>query len=77
MTVAIFPQKATLRFWPARWMEEGAETGPVAGQHFSREQIDDLLNRYYKARGWTAEGLPTEAKLRELHLDFCLPSHAG
>lgn len=62
---------------PARWMEEGAETGPVAGQHFSREQIKDLLDRYYSVRGWTTEGLPSEEKLRELHLEFCLPSHAG
>ena len=57
---------------PARWMEEGPETGPTAGKHFTREQIDDLLDRYYALRGWTADGKPTPSKLQELGLSFCL-----
>ena len=56
---------------PVRWMEEGTATGPVAGKHFTREQIDDLLDRYYRLRGWTPGGIPTPEKLRELGLGFC------
>lgn len=66
-----------LDYPPARWMEEGAENGPVAGMHYSREQIDFLLDRYYDLRGWTRDGLPTVEKLKALHLDFCLPAPAG
>ncbi len=56
---------------PARWMEEGATTGPAAGKHFTREQIDDLLNRYYRLRGWTEDGVPTPETLQRLNLAFC------
>lgn len=56
---------------PARWMEEGAVDGPTAGKHFTREQIDDLLDRYYRLRGWDAAGIPTGEKLAELNLGFC------
>lgn len=59
---------------PPRWIEEGQETGPTAGKHFTREQVDDLLSRYYKLRGWTEEGIPTPEKLQELGLGFCAPA---
>jgi aldehyde:ferredoxin oxidoreductase len=29
-----------------------------------------MLDEYYKERGWTNRGIPTEDKLRELELDF-------
>jgi len=30
--------------------------------------FDDLLNEYYKLRGWNEDGRPTEEKLKELRL---------
>ncbi len=56
---------------PARWMEEGALSGPTAGKHFTRDQVEDLLDRYYRLRGWTEAGIPTPEKLGELNLGFC------
>jgi len=32
-------------------------------------QIDDMLQEYYKVRGWNEEGFPKEEKLKELGLD--------
>ncbi|MGE5674829.1 MAG: aldehyde ferredoxin oxidoreductase family protein [Mycobacterium leprae] len=61
----------TFDYPPARWAEEGAPDGPVAGKHFSHAQIDDLLDRYYTLRGWSKDGIPTPEKLHELGLDFC------
>ncbi|HWI52697.1 MAG TPA: aldehyde ferredoxin oxidoreductase C-terminal domain-containing protein, partial [Symbiobacteriaceae bacterium] len=57
---------------PPRWVEEGHETGPTAGKHFTREQVDELLNRYYQLRGWTEAGIPKAEKLAELNLGFCV-----
>lgn len=57
---------------PPRWMEEGATSGPVAGKHFTRAQVDDLLDRYYALRGWNRDGVPTPEKLAELGLSFCV-----
>lgn len=57
---------------PPRWVEEGHETGPTAGKHFTREQVGELLDRYYRLRGWTEDGIPKAEKLQELGLDFCV-----
>ncbi len=29
-----------------------------------------MLDEYYDLRGWDADGIPTEERLRELDLDF-------
>lgn len=35
----------------------------------SKEELDRMLDEYYRARGWNLEeGAPTEKKLRELRL---------
>ena len=31
-------------------------------------ELDRMLDEYYEARGWTAQGIPTAAKLDELGL---------
>ena len=36
-------------------------TGPLAGKACDRDQYEDMLNRYYEKRGWTADGVPTTA----------------
>jgi aldehyde:ferredoxin oxidoreductase len=45
------------------------DEGPVQGAVVTQEELDLLLDDYYAARGWTLEGVPTVAKLRELGMD--------
>jgi aldehyde:ferredoxin oxidoreductase len=57
---------------PARWMEEPLPSGAGQGHFLSREKVEKMLDEYYSLRGWSANGLPTPAKLKELGLDFVL-----
>jgi aldehyde:ferredoxin oxidoreductase len=45
------------------------DEGPSKGAYVTQEELDLLLDDYYESRGWTHEGVPTEAKLRELSMD--------
>ena len=45
------------------------DEGPVKGAVVTQEELDLLLDDYYSARGWTLEGVPTVAKLKELGMD--------
>ncbi len=53
---------------PARLMEERLPEGGAEGQVVTREALDNMLDEYYKLRGWNEEGIPEEDKLRELGL---------
>jgi len=53
---------------PARLMEEPLPEGGAKGQVVTREALDRMLDEYYRLRGWNAEGIPGEDKLRELGL---------
>jgi aldehyde:ferredoxin oxidoreductase len=55
---------------PPRFYEEPVPDGPAQGQLIPKVQLDELLNRYYRIRGWDEGGLPTRAKLQELGLQF-------
>lgn len=55
---------------PHRVMEEPVPDGPHRGMRCSREELDQMLDEYYRLRGWTDQGIPTEEKLHELQLDF-------
>jgi len=55
---------------PPRWYTDPVPTGPSKGKLVSRENVEKLLDMYYEQRGWTSEGIPTQAKLSELGLDF-------
>ena len=55
---------------PYRVMEEPVPNGPHRGMRCSREELDQMLDEYYRLRGWTDQGIPTEEKLHELGLDF-------
>ncbi len=48
------------------------DEGPVKGSVVTQEELDLLLDDYYKSRGWTLEGVPTAAKLKELGMDSLL-----
>jgi aldehyde:ferredoxin oxidoreductase len=42
--------------------------GPVPLPPIDQGKYEKLLDRYYKLRGWTNEGIPTRKKLRELNM---------
>ncbi len=45
------------------------DEGPVKGAVVTQEELDLLLDDYYESRGWTLEGVPTTAKLKELGME--------
>lgn len=45
------------------------DDGPVKGAVVPQEELDLLLDDYYTARGWTVDGIPTKAKLKELSME--------
>ncbi len=55
-------------FPPIRCFEEPVPTGPQEGAVLDKQKYDDLLSNYYRHRGWTNEGIPTEKTLKELAL---------
>ena len=53
---------------PPRALQEKLPTGVVEGIGLTREELDMMVQAYYRARGWTEEGLIPDEKLRELDL---------
>jgi aldehyde:ferredoxin oxidoreductase len=47
----------------AQRMLEPMPAGPIQGETF---ELERLLDDYYKARGWDANGIPTQARLEKL-----------
>jgi aldehyde:ferredoxin oxidoreductase len=45
------------------------DDGPVKGAFVAQEELDLMLDDYYLSRGWTVEGVPTAAKLKELGME--------
>lgn len=45
------------------------DDGPMKGAVVSQDELDLLLDDYYKTRGWTLDGVPTKVKLEELGLN--------
>ena len=50
---------------PDRFLKEPMPDGPNKG---AIVKLDELLKDYYKVRGWSEDGVPTEEKLKELEL---------
>ncbi|MFA6223402.1 MAG: aldehyde ferredoxin oxidoreductase family protein [Desulfomonilaceae bacterium] len=50
---------------PARIVSEPMPDGPAKGMVC---HLEEMLNEYYRLRGWDTNGIPTEEKLRELGL---------
>jgi len=48
---------------------EPVPSGPAKGMHLTEEKVNQMLDEYYELRGWNENGIPTEAKLRELGLE--------
>jgi len=53
---------------PERLKTEPIPAGPAKGRLISQAALDLMLDEYCEARGWTPEGVPTRAKLKELRL---------
>ena len=53
---------------PRRVFDEALPTGVVAGVGLSRDDLDMMVDGYYRARGWNGDGMIPEGKLRELGL---------
>ena len=54
---------------PPRTLDEPLPNGVAAGVGLTREELDYMIAGYYRARGWTDEGLIPEDKLAELGLE--------
>jgi aldehyde:ferredoxin oxidoreductase len=52
--------------FPYRLMHEPLKAGASKGQLISQADLDLMLDEYYEARGWDKNGVPSEAKLKEL-----------
>ncbi|MDX9918059.1 MAG: aldehyde ferredoxin oxidoreductase family protein [Gudongella sp.] len=53
---------------PERIKTEPLKFGLSKGEVISQEDLDYMLDEYYKARGWDEDGVPSEEKLKELEL---------
>jgi aldehyde:ferredoxin oxidoreductase len=53
---------------PHRVMSEPIPDGPVNGRFCLQKDLDAMLDAYYELRGWSQEGIPTDAKLADLGL---------
>ena len=53
---------------PERFLQEELKDGLSKGELITQAQLDEMLDEYYIARGWDENGIPREAKLRELGL---------
>jgi aldehyde:ferredoxin oxidoreductase len=51
---------------PQRLTQTPAPTGPAKGLVC---HLDEMLDEYYRVRGWTPEGIPTQARLKALDLE--------
>ncbi len=53
---------------PARYFEEPLADGPPKGMRVLRSEFEKMLDDYYAARGWDANGVPTEETIERLGL---------
>ncbi|MBT6340377.1 MAG: aldehyde ferredoxin oxidoreductase family protein [Desulfobacula sp.] len=53
---------------PPRFYEEPTPSGPNKGHCINLEEIDELLDAYYEARGWDNNGIPTQKTLDRVGL---------
>ncbi|MHA1144049.1 MAG: aldehyde ferredoxin oxidoreductase family protein [Candidatus Helarchaeota archaeon] len=55
---------------PDRCYEEGLTSGVTKGVKIDKKKYIEMVENYYKARGWDNEGIPSKAKLDELGIGF-------
>ena len=57
---------------PPRVFQEELPSGVVEGVGLTRDDLDRMIGSYYRARGWTEQGLVPRDKLQELELEEAL-----
>jgi len=55
---------------PERLKTEPIPQGPAAGHTLDQAELDAMLDDYYKARGWSPEGIPERRTLERLDLGY-------
>lgn len=55
---------------PHKVMSVPVPKGPSKGSVVTKKDLNFLIDEYYKARGWTEEGIPTEEKLKDLDIYY-------
>jgi aldehyde:ferredoxin oxidoreductase len=55
---------------PKKFFKPLVGTGPTAGAAVDRDQFEAALDVYYAMLGWTANGIPTRAKLADLGISW-------
>jgi len=53
---------------PERFLSEKMIAGLLKGKIMTKEFFNEILEKYYKLRGWNNEGIPTAEKLKELNI---------
>jgi len=53
---------------PARLSDEPIKSGPNKGHRITREELDLMLDEYYKARGWDKNGVPMRKTLEDMDM---------
>ncbi|EAX48948.1 tungsten-containing aldehyde ferredoxin oxidoreductase [Thermosinus carboxydivorans Nor1] len=61
-------EKPQQSVYPARFYHEPLPGGPSAGRKLDYDKVQEVLQEYYQARGWTKDGVPAAEKLKELNL---------
>jgi aldehyde:ferredoxin oxidoreductase len=54
---------------PPRLLSEKLPTGVVQGVGLTPDELHQMIDSYYQARGWERDGTISQHKLEELHLD--------
>ena len=55
---------------PERLKTEPIPLGPAAGHTLDQAELDAMLDDYYRARGWSPEGIPERRTLEKLDLGY-------
>ena len=55
---------------PPERVYEPVPAGVTKGMHLTKDKVNQCLDEYYELRGWNSNGIPTEAKLKELSLKY-------
>ncbi|MGD0979341.1 MAG: aldehyde ferredoxin oxidoreductase family protein [Candidatus Bathyarchaeia archaeon] len=54
---------------PARWFEDPLTKGAFKGRKLDRDKYDNMLQMYYRKRGWDERGIPRKSTLKNLGLE--------
>ncbi len=57
-----------LDYPPARWFEEAPTRGPQRNVKLDQKRYENMLDAYYKTRGWNRDGIPTKQTFDALGL---------